>query len=248
MSLDKYIESMKKNQKNIYFIVANTPDNKSSSPFLEPFEKSKVPVLILPNHIDEVCFKTVNEYKGYKFVNIESNFEEVSSDLDLKVEHDKVDGIPENEITPFSLWLKSELTPTISRVTISKRLTSAPAVIVGQVSSSLRAILSIADQSQYEQAIRDQSLEMNPNHPLMVKLNKLRKTDTALSKILLNQIFNNVKFISGIPYDPQSSSQESYKVLEMLMDYKLQDLDDDIPEIIMEDQNEKGESILSDKK
>jgi TNF receptor-associated protein 1 len=241
ISLDTYIKSMKEGQKNIYFIVSNNPTGKSDSPFLEPFQNSKVPVLVLPNHIDEVCLRNVNEYKGFKFINIESNFEEVAGDLDDRIEHDKVLGIPEEEITPFSLWLKSELTPTIARVTISKRLANTPAVIVGQVSSSLRAMLAMVDQSQFEQAIKDQSLEINPNHPIMVKLNRVRKTDSATAKMLLNEIFNHIKLQSGIPFDAQEASKSSFSLIEMLMDYKLERVEDE-PEVIVEDVRE--ESIL----
>lgn len=248
IDLDEYIASMKPNQKNIYFIVTNNPNTKNvSSPFIEPFIKSNVPVIVLPNHIDEVCLRNVNEYKGLKFVNIESNFDEVAGDLDEKIEHDKQAGIPEAEITPFSLWLKSELTPTISKVTISKRLANAPAVIVGQVSSSLRAMLAMVDQAQFEQAIKDQSLEVNPNHPLMVKLNKIRKQDTGLAKLLLGDIFNNVKLQSGIPYDTQKASQDSYKVIEMLMDYKIE-YGQDEPEIIVEDVQEPAKKSVFGKK
>lgn len=187
--MDDYVETMKPGQKNIYFIVSQNPNQRPDSPFLETFETSNIPVLILPNHIDEVCLKNVNEYKGFKFLNIESNYEEIASDMDSNIEHDKETGIPEMEITPFSLWMKAELAPTISKVTISKRLTTAPAVIVGQVSSSLRAMLAMVDQAQFEQATRDQSLEVNPNHPLMVKLNRIRKIDTKLASLLLKEVF-----------------------------------------------------------
>ena len=132
------------------------------------------------------------------------------------------------------IWLKSELTPTISKVTISKRLADTPAVIVGQVSSSLRAMLAMVDQSQFEQAIKDQSLEINPNHPIMVKLNRVRKNDTATAKLLLGEVFNHIRLQSGIPFDTSKASKDSYKLIEMLMDYKLSTSEDE-PEIVVED-------------
>jgi len=239
ISLDDYIDSMKSGQKNIYFIVAPNQQQSLDSPFLETFKESNLPVLILPNHIDEICLKNVNEYRGFKFLNIESNFEEVSGDLDSKIAVDKDHGIPESEITPFSLWVKSELSPTISKVTISKRLKTAPAVIVGQVSSSMRAMLAMVDQSQFEQATRDQSIEINPNHPVIVKLNKLRKVDTQTATLLLKEVFDHVMLQSGIPFDIQKSSTRSYKILEMLLDYKTSGFDDGQPQIIVEDVEKK---------
>ena len=53
--------------------------------------------------------------------------------------------IPEDEIAPFSLWLKSELQPEISKISLSKRLKDAPAVITGQQSSSMRVMMQMMD-------------------------------------------------------------------------------------------------------
>ena len=38
-------------------------------------------------------------------------------------------GIPEEEVMPFCLWIKNELQPVVNKVSISKRLTSSPAVV-----------------------------------------------------------------------------------------------------------------------
>lgn len=238
LSLDNYVDKMKDGQKNIYFHVAGNQTS-TTSPFLEPFNKAEIPVIILENHIDEVCLKNVNEFKGFKFVNIESNYDEVKEDLGDKVDHDSTHGIPETEITPFSLWLKSELAPTISKVTISKRLNTSPAVIVGEVSSSMRAMLAMVDQSQFEAATKNQAMEVNPNHPLIVKLNKLRKVDSENASLLLKEVFDNVLLQSGIPYDIMASTERSYKVLEMLLDYKTADVTDAEPEVIVEDVERK---------
>jgi TNF receptor-associated protein 1 len=241
ISIDNYIESMKTGQKNIYFCVPGNPAAPHDSPFLEPFNNAKVPVIILANQIDEVCLRNVNEYKGYKFINIESNYDEVAHDLGDKIEHDKVSGIPEAEITPFSLWIKSELAPTIAKVTISKRLANTPAVIVGEISSSMRAMLAMVDQEQFEQATKNQSLEINPNHTLMVKLNRLRQTDSETAGILLREVFDNIMLQSGIPYDINASTKRSFKVLEMLLDFKTAALEQGEATIIVEDaeNNEK---------
>ena len=239
ISLEDYVESMKKGQRNIYFHVAGNPNVPLDSPFLEPFKKADIPVIVLQNHIDEICLKNVNEFKGFKFVNIESNYEEVAMDLGEKVGHDAEKGIPEQEITPFSLWLKSELAPTIARVTISKRLSDAPAVIIGEVSSSMRAMLAMVDQAQFEAATKNQGMEVNPNHPIMVKLNKLRKIDSENASLLLKEVFDNVMLQSGIPYDVMASTKRSYKVLEMLLDYKNAEYDEGSPDVIIEDVERK---------
>lgn len=56
VSLDDYIAKIKPTQEKIYFIVNPSYEGAMSSPFMEPFKGTDVPVLILTNNIDEVCF------------------------------------------------------------------------------------------------------------------------------------------------------------------------------------------------
>ena len=48
---------------------------------MEAFKDSDVPILILTNNVDEICFQQNGEFKGYKFVSLESSYEEVSKIL-----------------------------------------------------------------------------------------------------------------------------------------------------------------------
>ena len=112
----------------------------------------------------------------------------------------------------------------------------------------MRAMLAMIDHSQYEQATKDQTLEINPNHPIIVKLNKLRKMDTNSAAMLLREMFDHVMLQSGIPYDIQKSSDRSYKVIEMLLDYKTSGIDDGQPQIVIEDVEKEQGPILKKKK
>lgn len=99
---------------------------------MEPFKGSGVPVLVLQNNVDEIVFQQLQEYKGKRFVNVENSFEEIAKDVSPK--NDANQGKPkigEDDLTPFSLWLKNELSEYVNKVTISKRLTDTPAVLYG---------------------------------------------------------------------------------------------------------------------
>ena len=146
ISLDEYVAKMKEDQTKIYYAVTQERQSIEDSPFYDPFKGSDVPVLILTNNVDEICFQQIQDYKGKTFVNIENSYEEVSKDL--KHTENKKDGprVSEDDITPFSLWLKNELQENVNKVTISKRLTGSPAVLFGQVSSSMRVIMQMMDQ------------------------------------------------------------------------------------------------------
>ena len=137
ISLDDYLKSMKAEQKKIYFISGQAPKEALNNPFMEPFKESDVPVLIVNNQIDEMIFQQIGTYKGYTFVNVESGYEEIAKDLgDKQVERDaNQPSLPEEDVTQFSLWLKENTKPYVGKVTLSKRISSVPAVLYGQVSA-----------------------------------------------------------------------------------------------------------------
>ena len=78
ISVDDYLENMQEGQEKIYFIVnAQGFDLALKSPFMEPFKKSEVDVIILTQPADEFVFQNVGEYKGKRFVSIETNYEDI---------------------------------------------------------------------------------------------------------------------------------------------------------------------------
>ena len=139
--------------------------------------------------------------------------------------------IPEEDITSYCLWLKEELKPHVGKVTISKRLRDTPCIISGQMSSSQRlAYQMMAQQSgsmpndpQLEEASRQQTLELNPSHPLIVNLNQLRKKgNKSACSLVSRQLLDTVLTQTGIPYNFQEAVTRQYKLLggyvELLVD------------------------------
>lgn len=100
--------------------------------------------------------------------------------------------IPEDDITPFCLWLKEELKEHIGKVSISKRLKDTPAIITGNVSSSLRMMMQMMEShgniaegtEQLNRARQESILELNAAHPIVVNLNQLRKVNKTAAKLV----------------------------------------------------------------
>ena len=127
-------------------------------------------------------------------MSIESNYEEIQKDLGLTNENEVADRnrIPEDDITPFCLWLKEELKDHIGKVSISKRLKDTPAIITGNVSSSLRMMMQMMEShgniaegtEQLNRARQESILELNAAHPIVVNLNQLRKVNKTAAKLV----------------------------------------------------------------
>lgn len=107
----------------------------------------------------------------------------------------------------------------MGKVTISKRLKGQPAVLFGQVSSSMRMVMAMMESQnpgQADQMNKNNTLEINPKHPIIVKLNALRKKDPKRAGMLAQQVLENVLLSSGVPFNLQESTKRN---LDMLSDY-----------------------------
>ena len=51
------------------------------------------------------------------------------------------------------------------------------------------------------EANKNVTLEINPSHPILVKLNRLRKKDQNKATLVLKQMADTVMMQSGIPID-----------------------------------------------
>ena len=81
ISLDTYIENMKEDQKEIYYISGESIDAVKSSPFIEKLKKNGRDVLFMVDTIDEYMLQQFSEYKDKKLVNCSKE------NLDLGEDH-----------------------------------------------------------------------------------------------------------------------------------------------------------------
>ena len=117
---------------------------------MEPFKESGVPVLVFQHQVDEMLFQQIGTFKQYNFVNVESGYEEIARDLGNKQTTDETgEKVPEEDITPFCLWLKEHTKPFVGKVTLSKRLKgNTPCVLFGQVSANMRMMMHMMSHEQ----------------------------------------------------------------------------------------------------
>lgn len=197
--LSTYIEHMKEDQTKIYYLFTPSRDFGLNSPYLEPFNLKGIPVIFSLHHIDEMIFRSMQDFQGHKFVNIESSMEELEDAQVQKAEYDREKGVPEEDLVAFTEWVKNELTPYVSKVVPSKRLRDSPAIIVGEMPSAMRQMYKLMDKEKHSESyIRNQTLEINMNHEIMVNLNMLRKGDAALASDIIAQVLDNTLIMAGI--------------------------------------------------
>ena len=169
VGLDDYIGRMKEGQDKIYYITAENYNAAANSPHLEIFRKKGIEVVLMYDRVDEWMMGQLFDYKGKSFINI------AKGDLDLgaiETEEDKKQQeAVEKSSEELVKRLKTALESRVSEVKVSHRLTDSPAcLVVGayDMGIQMRQIMEAAGQKMPD---TKPTLEINPAHPLMERLN-----------------------------------------------------------------------------
>ena len=186
-SLDDYIARMKEGQEKIYYVVAENYNTAKSSPHLEVFRKKGIEVLLLSDRVDEWLMSHLFEYEGKSFQDVGKGQLDLGK-LDSEEEKKAQEKVAEAK-KPLLDRVKQVLDAEVSEVRITHRLTDSPAcVVVGEhdMGAQMRRILEAAGQTLPDSK---PIFELNPEHPLVVKLEAESNQDRFddLTHILFDQ-------------------------------------------------------------
>lgn len=163
-SLDEYISRVIDGQTTIYYITGDDVPTLRNNPQLEAFAAKGIEVLLLTDPIDEFWVQTLTNYKGYPIKHISQ------ADIDLKMERDtpRADEGSLKRLTDFMADLfKNE----VGKVEATEKLTKSPVSLTvesGQMSIHLERLMRNHQQQTAFASTR--ILEVNPYHPLIIKL------------------------------------------------------------------------------
>ncbi len=208
ISLEDYVNGMEKNQKDIYYIAAETQSQASSSPHLEGFKSKGIKVLIMSDAIDQFWLSMVGQYKEKNFVSItqgEIDLDNIKSDKkDEKNKDTKKDDVDKKFINLIA-HLKASLGQNVKDIRLTSKLTDSPACLVadkGDMDVAMENLMKQRDPN-YQGAPR--ILEINPDHALVEKLNKLLsdKKHNNLVDDAGTLLFEQARMMEGkLPSDP----------------------------------------------
>ena len=186
-SLDEYIARVNEGQTSIYYITGDDVDTMRNNPQLEAFNAKGLEVLLLKDPIDEFWVQTLTNFKGYPIKHISQ------ADIDLKMERDmpKADEGSLKRLTDFmSELFKDE----VGKVVPTEKLTKSPVSLTvenGQMSIHLERLMR--NHQQKTAFASSRILEVNPYHPLIIKLadsmfdEKQKQNIEEISRLLLDQ-------------------------------------------------------------
>merc|ERR1712190_54884 len=230
INLDKYLDRMQESQESIYYMSGESFDVMQKAPALQIFKKKDIEVLMLTDHLDEPCIQKLADYEGKKFVSIQKADVKLDETEEEKKRFTKL----KDMYKPLTDWWKEKLTDLtekgamkdagvkLEKVEISKRLTESPVVVVtsqfgysAQQEKVMKA-QSFQNKDQIGMMSGRKTLEVNPNHPVVVDLLNKVKTDKEDKAALdtAHVLFQTALIESGYEIaDPSALVNRVYRLM-----------------------------------
>ena len=193
VSLDDYIGRMAAGQDAIYYITADGYAAAKGSPQLEALKAHGVEVLLMYDRIDEWMASYLTEYAGKKVRNV------AKGDLDLgKLGGVDAEKAKEDEKAAEGVVkkLKDILGERVQDVRVSRRLTDSPACIVLSEHEMGLAMQRLLRQAGHEVPASKPTLEINPGHALVRRLEG--EGDAARAQDLALLLLDQAQLLEGV--------------------------------------------------
>merc|ERR1711976_288710 len=209
ISLKEYVARMKEGQKDIYFITGENKAAVSASPFIEGLKKKGIEVLYLIDPIDEYVIQQLKEYDEKKLKNCSKEGLELEDDEDTKkkLEEQKA------QFEGLCTLVKEVLGDKVEKVLIGTRMQESPCVLVTSEwgwSANMERIMkaqALRDSSMSSYMVSKKTLELNPEHSIVVELKKRADADASerTVKDLIWLLYETSLLTSGFSLDEPTS-------------------------------------------
>merc|ERR1711937_1099381 len=230
INLDKYLDRMQESQESIYYMSGESLEVMKKAPALQVFKKKDIEVLMLADHLDEPCIHKLADYEGKKFVSIQKADVKLDETEEEKKRFTKL----KDMYKPLTDWWKEKLTDLtekgamkdagvkIEAVSLSKRLTDSPVVVVtsqfGYSAQQEKIMKAQAFQNKDQISMMSgrKTLEVNPNHPVVVDLLSKIKDDKENAAALdtAQVLFQTALIESGYEIaDPSALVSRVYRLM-----------------------------------
>ena len=216
ISLAQYVTEMKEKQEEIYYLSSETVEQAEISPHIEGFKARDIDVIVLSDPIDEFWLPLVPDFEGKKFKSASRG----ALDLDkFESENSEKKKADPSKFDLLIARIKTNLGEKISDVRLSSTLTESPVCLVadeGGMDIQMERLMK-AHNRDFQGAPR--ILEINPDHELVIALNKLAdaKSSSKESELVDDAallLFDQAQIIEGrMPADLTAFSKRMTRIM-----------------------------------
>lgn len=245
-SFDKYVEGMPEGQKSIYYVTGEGRKNAMLQPVIEKFASRGYEVMLMTEPLDEITIENIRKYKDFNVVDATKE----GLDLEEDDEESKKESEQLNEkYAQVREYLEVELKGKVQKVTVSKLLTNSPAALVQGaygVSPTMQRYMkaqSVASGGSGNLGSMNQAvLEINPNHPIVIDLDKMirKDRDDAETKNFAMLIYDLASLTGG--YEIADTGDFAKRVMAMMTSKAKDDVAKDNDDVDASVTEEAGKS------
>jgi len=190
VSFEEYISRGDSEKKEIYYITGEDEKVLRNSPLLEAYNKANIEVLIMDDkEVDSIVTPMIGQYKEWNLKDITA-----IDAPDSKTEEEKEEIA--KEFKSLTEKIKEVLGEEIKEVKTTTRLTDSPSCVLKDPSDPMAGMAAMFAQMGQEMPETPLILEINPEHEMIKKLDKLE--DKALFDDLSWILLDSAKLSEGL--------------------------------------------------
>lgn len=212
-SLADYVSRIKEGQTEIYYLVGPSRAAIESGPYLEGMKARGLEVLFCTEAVDEYVMNNVREHDGKKLVAADSP----DAKLPEAPKPPAAEGdLTDEQVKDLAEWLKTTLGDRVTDVKASDRLVDSPALAISadrMMTPQMRRMMKAMQKDAADAPVKV-SLELNPRHAVIKRLNGIRSANTERATLVAEQILDNALIAAGLFEDPSKMVARLYKLLE----------------------------------
>jgi molecular chaperone HtpG len=215
-SLDDYVDRMKLDQKHIYYILGEDKHSVLYSPHLDVVRRHDYEVLLLTDPLDSFMLVRLNKYRDHPLTNVASADLEIP-ESEAEESEEAVPALSEEDSGSLVNRFKAQLGERVTDVRMTARLTDSPARLAdpeGALNQEMQRVYRLLNKD-FE--VPKKVLELNPHHPILVRLNDLPE-DSPLNSLVIEQIYEDALLIEGLHPEPASMVSRIQKLIESALE------------------------------
>ena len=181
------------------------------------FRAKKLEVLFVYEPLDEFVLDRLYDFDGKQLVSAEK------AAVTLPTPESKEGTLTEDQTKTLAAWLKEKLGTQVGEVRASQRLVESPAVVLDHdkfMTATMRQVLRHTNRGGEAPPVGSYDFEINPRHPVLVRLHAMHETDAPLAAQVAEQLLDNARMAAGLLDDPRRMIQRLNELLEKVLGNK----------------------------
>jgi molecular chaperone HtpG len=168
-TLKEYVDRMKPEQSEIFYLTGESRRVIENSPHLEAPKQRNYEVLFLSEPVDELLVQSLYEFEGHKLKSVTKGKVYLGTEEERKAQDDQIKK-KEEEYSAFLQASQKKLDQYIKQIRLSTRLVASPACLVTEEHEYSPHLERLLQKGKGAGAKQRRIMELNPDHPLICRL------------------------------------------------------------------------------